>query len=403
MAGIPGFLRKHGHQHEREQQRPRQRYLAVKFQSLCVVGLHRKGTPDPTKSLASPRPPVSPRFLFDNHLLASSRFAHLHVPTVDNRVHNHLRGSIPLPERYTRSEVGRILGVSPRQLDYWARLRLVRPRARWGERFYDFADLVALETIKRLTGRRIPARRLRRAIVVLERELGASRVPLESLHVQASGRQVAITPPGSNGHPIEPLTGQFLLHFDTGTIARKIHRMISRSAEEWYELALSCDTQPESLPQAVEAYRHVLELSPGWLEAHINLGVALYQLAQLDDAHRSFSAALEIDPNSAIAHFNMGCVLDEQGHLDKAIEHLEHALRLSPSLADAHFNLALALEKRRERRRARDHWSLYLRYSPNGPWADYARSHISPPRPRRRSPDPIPFPRGAAAGDSDSP
>jgi tetratricopeptide (TPR) repeat protein len=352
-------------------------------------------------SLASPRASVSPRYLFDNYFCAPPRFMHFRGAAVDKRVHNHSRGWRPLAERYTRSEVGRILGVSPRQLDYWARLRLVRPVSRWGERFYDFADLVALETIKRLTGWRVPARRLRRAIAVLERELGASRVPLQSLHVQASGRQVAVIPPGSDGHPIEPLTGQLLLRFDTSTIALKVHRMVSRTAEEWYELALACDCQPETLNQAVEAYRHVVEFAPDWLAPHINLGVALYQLAQLDEAHRCFSAALAIDPKSATAHFNLGCVLDEQGDFDEAIEHLRQALRLSPSLADAHFNLALALEKRQDRRGAREHWSLYLQCSPNGPWADYARSRISPPHPRRRLPDPIPIRRGASAGDSE--
>ena len=47
--------------------------------------------------------------------------------------------------RFTRDEVVRILGVTRRQLDYWARLRLIMPELRWGERFYNFADLVALD------------------------------------------------------------------------------------------------------------------------------------------------------------------------------------------------------------------------------------------------------------------
>ncbi len=38
------------------------------------------------------------------------------------------------------------MGVSRRELEYWTRLRLLLPRARWGERFYNFSDLVALET-----------------------------------------------------------------------------------------------------------------------------------------------------------------------------------------------------------------------------------------------------------------
>ncbi len=296
-----------------------------------------------------------------------------------------------MSERYTRSEAERIVGVTGRQLRYWERLHLIRPLARWGERFYSFADLVALETIKRLTGRRVPARRLRRAIAALEQELGATPVPIEKLQIQASGRQVAVLPPGPGTCPIEPLTGQFLLHFDTRELARKVHRMVSRTAEEWFEFALACDSQAETVSEAVVAYRRVLELAPNWVEAHINLGVALYQLCELDEARQAFLNALALDPQNSITHFNLGCVLDELGQPDESIKHLEEAVRLAPNHADAHFNLALAYEKRRERRRARDHWALYLRYEPRGPWSEYARSRLEPPRPGRSLPAPIPF------------
>jgi tetratricopeptide (TPR) repeat protein len=296
-----------------------------------------------------------------------------------------------MAERYTRNEAERIVGVTGRQLRYWERLHLLHPSTRWGERFYSFSDLVAIETIKRLTDRRVPARRLRRAIAALERELGTAPLPLEELQIQASGRQVAVLPPGRDTHPIEPLTGQFLMRFDTQELAHKVHRMVSRTAEEWFEFALACDSRPETIPEAISAYRHVLELAPSWVEAHINLGVALYQLSELEEARQAFLNALVLDPQNSITHFNLGCVLDELGRPDESIKHLEEAVRIAPDHADAHFNLALAYEKRRERRRARDHWALYLRYEPRGPWSDYARSRLEPPRPARSLPAPIPF------------
>src|SRR5271169_384955 len=77
-----------------------------------------------------------------------------------------------LPQRYTRREVQRILGVDVRRLRYWERLRLVNPRARWGERFYSFGDLVALRTIQRITQQKISAHRLRRAVKLVEEQFG---------------------------------------------------------------------------------------------------------------------------------------------------------------------------------------------------------------------------------------
>jgi len=67
---------------------------------------------------------------------------------------------VALDQRFTRSEVARMTGATRQQLDYWARLGLVRPRVRWGERFFSFTDLVAVETLNRLAERHIPARRL---------------------------------------------------------------------------------------------------------------------------------------------------------------------------------------------------------------------------------------------------
>src|SRR5260370_36441826 len=165
-----------------------------------------------------------------------------------------LLGASGLDYRYTRSEVERMIGVSRRELDYWTRLRLVLPRARWGERFFSFTDLVALETIKRLAARRVPARRIRRAITALEAELGCSTTPLSTLRISTNGKQVVIHSPVASARPYEPLTGQFVLNFATSELAQKVHALASRSAEEWFEFGTACGAKAESLRQAIVAY-----------------------------------------------------------------------------------------------------------------------------------------------------
>ena len=71
-----------------------------------------------------------------------------------------------------------------------------------------------------------------------------------------------------------------------------VHQLGSRSAEEWFEIALAAETSPETVAEAVEAYQRVIEISPEWVEAHINLGVALYHQRRLDDAQNAFLAAV---------------------------------------------------------------------------------------------------------------
>ncbi len=289
-----------------------------------------------------------------------------------------------MEHRYTRNEVERMMGVTRRELDYWTRLRLVLPRARWGERFFDFSDLVALETIKRLAAHKVPAGRIRRAVTALQTELGAANTPLSMLRISTNGKQVVVHPPSSEARPFEPLTGQFVLNFETSKLARKVHNMAARSAEEWFELGMMCDSKSESLDQAADAYRKAVDAAPDWVEARINLGTTMFQLGRMTEAYEQFSFAVEFEPQNALAQFNLGCVLEQLGRTQEAILHLSSAVELVPSLADAHLNLALAHEKTGQVQDAVRHLSLYVRYEPNGPWAEFARSRIAkyhPPAP----------------------
>jgi len=285
-------------------------------------------------------------------------------------------GEHRLSQQYTTTEVIRMMGLTRRQLAYWSKLRLVEPRARWGERFYSFTDLVALETIKRLTDRGVAARRLRRAVVALGEQLGRTRTPLSRLRVVTNGREVVVHSPGTNGRPFEPLTGQFVMQFETARLAGKIRTLASRTAEEWFEIGLACDTTPETMERAVDAYERVLAIAPDWIEAHINLGTALYQLQRFDEARQSFEAAVALDPSNPLAHFNLSCVREQLHDLPGCVASLHRALDLSPQMADAHLNLAFAYEKMRRETLSHKHLALYLKYHPRGPWAQFARARL---------------------------
>jgi tetratricopeptide (TPR) repeat protein len=291
-------------------------------------------------------------------------------------------------ERFTRKEVSRILGLPESQLAYWERLRLVRPRARWGERFYHFGDLVVLKTIQNLAKQNVPVRRLHRALLAMEARYGAIRGPLSSLRVLNHGRQVVIQPPGPRSAPINPLNGQLLLPYPRAE--ENVATIQGRSAEEWFEVGLANDGRRETLDLAIEAYRHATRLAPTWVAAHINLGAALYQASDLEGARVAFETAVALAEGNATAHFNLGCVLDDLDRSDDAIRHFERTIAMDGTHSDAHFNLALALEKKGQGRRAREHWEAYLRFEPRGLWSDFARNKLSPPK---RPEPPIPFPR----------
>jgi len=298
-------------------------------------------------------------------------------------------------QRFTRAETRRIVGLEDRQLRYWEKLRLIRPRIRWHRSFYSFGDLVALRAVREVVENRIPAWRLHRALRALEGVQGGEYLPLETLSLFAHGQEIAWIPPGDDAVPIEPLTGQFLFAFLTSSASAKLHPLPSRTAEEFFEAALVQGDDPGSAAEAVSLYQKALGLEPGWVEAHINLGVACYHTGNLREAAQALGEALRLEPRHPIARFNLGCVLEERGSTAAAIRHFKLALSTMPSHADAHFNLASAYEKSGQPSRAQYHWRAYLRLDPCGQGAAYVRGRLQKPSALRHHSMPIPFSRKA--------
>jgi Tfp pilus assembly protein PilF len=286
------------------------------------------------------------------------------------------RRGLNLDQRFTLGEVARITGTKRRQLEYWARLGLVHPRARWGERFFNFADLVAVETLGRLAARRVPARRLRRAMDAIEQQLGRTHATLAGLCISANGAEIVVSEPGTPGQLIEPLTGQFVLNFETAAIERKVRALHEHTAEEWFELGMAWDAAPETFADAVDAYRRAVDAAPEWVEAYINLGTTLFQLGRTEESREAFAIAVGLDPANALAHFNLGCAQERLGDTASAIDEFRAALAHAPHMADAHLNLALACEKTGRMADTMQHLSLYLRHDPQGPWAEFARARL---------------------------
>ncbi len=81
------------------------------------------------------------------------------------------------PEGYRGPEVCKIVGISYRQLDYWARTGLATPsvRAAGGsgtQRLYSFQDLIELRVIKKLLDAGVSLQNVRTAIDYLREHMG---------------------------------------------------------------------------------------------------------------------------------------------------------------------------------------------------------------------------------------
>jgi len=277
-------------------------------------------------------------------------------------------------DRFSPEEVQRILGLTGKQLDYWDRLRLVSPRKEQGNRFYSFRDLISLRTIKQLIDQGVPANRLRRALAALREKLAQVHRPLSELRILSDGKDVVVE---NEGARLEPLSGQFVLNFETRELGEKVRVMVGPNADDWLATALEYDAEENTRAQAIEAYDHALSIDPQKVDALLNCGTLCYEEGNLKKAAEYFMRALQVDPENALAHFNLGSVLEEVGRLEAARLHLRNAVRLDPSYPDAHYNLAFVCEKLGARNEAQRHWQAYITLDPSSPWCGYARQRLA--------------------------
>jgi protein O-mannosyl-transferase len=124
--------------------------------------------------------------------------------------------------------------------------------------------------------------------------------------------------------------------------------------------------------EAIRQYQEAIRLLPSCADAHYNLGNAYGRKGQTDEALAQFQEAVRLKPDYALARNNLGAALFDKGHTDGAITQYQEALRLQPDYAEAHFNLGTALGKKGQIGEAiRQFWEA-IRLKP-----DYAEAHFN--------------------------
>ncbi len=128
--------------------------------------------------------------------------------------------------------------------------------------------------------------------------------------------------------------------------------------------------QKGQIDEATAQFQKALEINPNYDLAHDDLGVALFQKGLLDEAIAQYQKVLEINPNYADAHNNLGNALLQKGQVDEGIAQYEKALAINPNFAQAHGNLGVALFQKGQLDGAIAQYQKAMEINPN-----YADAH----------------------------
>jgi len=277
---------------------------------------------------------------------------------------------------YSRSDLLRILRITPRQLANWERIGLVT-----SAEAYSFADLLEIKKVRDLCAMSVRPAMIRQSLDAMRKQAAGVEKPLLEAGTWSTAKhRVAFR---HEGKLLEPIAGQFLMDFTerekvvtTTPVPRSEPTPRENEATAWFARGIALEEDPNTQTDAIAAYHKVLDFEPLHAAAHINLGTLYYNRQDFGSAEKHYRKAIEADARYALAYFDLGNVLDETGRVQEAIQTYKTALQLAPTYADAHYNLALAYEKIREPRKALKHWQSYIKLDTSGAWSVHARSQI---------------------------
>ena len=79
---------------------------------------------------------------------------------------------------------------------------------------------------------------------------------------------------------------------------------------------------------AINDYQLALEISPNFVEAYNNIGVALQNSGEIELAIKNYKKAIKINPNYANSYYNLSTLYKDQGDLDQALDYSKQAIMI---------------------------------------------------------------------------
>ena len=156
------------------------------------------------------------------------------------------------------------------------------------------------------------------------------------------------------------------------------------SIEGWYNLGYAL-TENEEYEEAVKAYDEALAIDNFIFDIWFNKGAALYALRDFEKAKDCYEEALDINDEDAEAWNNLGNCLSRLAEGPAAIEAYTRAVALKSDYAEAFYNKANAHFIEEEDERAIAYAELALQINPDlnnlvSQWINVSRDRLASKR-----------------------
>jgi tetratricopeptide (TPR) repeat protein len=268
-------------------------------------------------------------------------------------------------QSYSVRDVERVLQLTPATTRSLIRAGFVTPeRGPRREYRFSFQDLIVLRTARALLEAKIPAKRIRRSLESLRRDLPDS-VPLSGLAISAVGDHVVVRDGQARWHAEG---GQYVLGLDVSVQNGVLHVVEHREAapaaaaaapRDWFTQALALEST--DVNAALAAYGEAVAADPGNAAAWTNLGRLLHEAGRTQEAADVYERALGQAGADSLLLFNQGVLLEDLGDAGAALQAYQGALEEDPDFADCHYNLARLYESMGKPQHAIRHLGRYRR------------------------------------------
>lgn len=149
-----------------------------------------------------------------------------------------------------------------------------------------------------------------------------------------------------------------------------------RLERAWCNLGLIYTSQ-RNFSRANDAFKKALVLKPNNPYSLNGMGSVLYSKNKLPEAMEKWQKAIEVDPNFFSVYFNMGNAWDNEKQFEKALENYVMTIKTNGQMAEPYYKIGVIFEKQKHTAQAQAMLSRAIQLNPEGEFVADAKKQLA--------------------------